>query len=92
MLRAGTRFLPLRWGGEVISIGELAGLAKSVGIDDKRMEAILAEHVKITDEQWSDLRNHEFWLTADDALASGIVTEIGEFSPPKGQKLYTLTG
>lgn len=68
----------------------LHGLAKTAGIDDKRTEAILRKHVNITDDQWSDLRNHEFWFTAEDAVKSGLATEIGEFAPPKGQRLFSF--
>ncbi len=70
--------------------GRLAAAAKSVSIDDTRIENILAEHVTLSVEDRSKLRNYELWFTAEDALKSGISNATGDFSPPFGSRLYEI--
>lgn len=69
----------------------LESVADSVKVDDARTEVILREHLKMSDAQWSDLRNHQFWLTAADAVKGGLATSVGEFCPPLGQKIFSLS-
>ncbi|HZF00662.1 MAG TPA: ATP-dependent Clp protease proteolytic subunit [Methylomirabilota bacterium] len=75
---------------QAMTMSRLADVLKSLEIDDGRMDAILKSHLKLSDEQWAHLRNNEFWFTADDALKSGLATEIGDFSPPKGAKILSF--
>jgi ATP-dependent Clp protease protease subunit len=74
------------------SAGTLESLAEAVLLEDKRTEAILRRHMTLTDEQWKDLDRHSagLWLTAEQALEATLVTEIGEFAPPVGAKIYNL--
>jgi ATP-dependent Clp protease protease subunit len=69
---------------------KLKAAVASLKIDDQRTEAILRKHLKIPKRKWSDLRHKEFWFTADEALANGLATEIGDFTPPKGVKVFTF--
>jgi ATP-dependent protease ClpP protease subunit len=63
---------------------------KSMGLNDRHTRAILEERVHISKSQWSHLANNEFWFSAEDAVKSGIATEIGDFAPPKGTPFYSV--
>jgi ATP-dependent protease ClpP protease subunit len=68
----------------------LQSAADTALLDDRRIEAILHEHVKLSDEKWNVHKAADLWLSADDALKAGLVTEIDDFSPPKGGQLFYL--
>lgn len=66
-------------------------MAKSVIIDDARMEAIFtAAKLKFTKEQREIHRYADLWLSADEAVTTGLATAIKEFAPPKGIQLFFL--
>jgi ATP-dependent Clp protease protease subunit len=69
---------------------KLKAAVSALRIDDERTEAILRERLKIPKRKWSDLRHKEFWFTAKDAIANGLATEIGDFVPPRGVRIYTF--
>lgn len=69
---------------------QLKGIAKSLAIDDERTEAILAEHITLLKGQWSDLDDHDFYFSGEEAVKMGIAHEIGEFSPPPGTQIYNI--
>jgi ATP-dependent Clp protease protease subunit len=58
--------------------------------DDRRAEAILKAHIQLSDEQWQTHRYADLWLTAEEAVAIGLATRIGEFSPPPGTMLHNV--
>jgi len=60
----------------------VSGAARILAIEDGRTEAILREQVRLTDRQWAEIDRHELWLTAEDAVTSGIAHAIAEFTPP----------
>jgi ATP-dependent Clp protease protease subunit len=62
----------------------------SLNIDDARIKKIVESRVTVTPDQWTQLRHHELWFTAPDAVKSGIATRIGNFSPPAGSPIYTI--
>lgn len=68
----------------------LKAAVKSLEIDDKRTEAIFRRHLQMADQNWSELRQSEFWFTAPDAVTNGMATDIGDFSAPRGVMVYTL--
>jgi ATP-dependent protease ClpP protease subunit len=69
---------------------QLKGIAKSLTIDDERTEAILAEHVTLLNGKWSDLDDHDFYFSGEEAVKMGIAHEVGEFSPPAGTQIYNV--
>jgi ATP-dependent protease ClpP protease subunit len=69
---------------------KLESVLHSLRIDDARLDDILKAALKFSESQWSDLRNNEFWFTAEDALKSGMITEIGDFTPPRGQQIFSF--
>jgi ATP-dependent Clp protease protease subunit len=75
---------------QLANTDKLQSATRQLAIDDKRIEAILREHLQISADDWTNLRNNEFWFTAEDAAKNGLVTSLGEFAPPKGSRLYVL--
>lgn len=68
----------------------LQAMADAAMLDDQRVEAILHHHVKLSPERWDVHKVADLWLSADEALQAGLVQEIGEFAPPKGQQMFYL--
>ena len=64
----------------------------SLIMDDQRSEAILKEHVNLTEEQWTTHKASDLWLDAKQAVATGLATEIGDFAPPAGELVYNVFG
>ncbi|MGA2029838.1 MAG: ATP-dependent Clp protease proteolytic subunit [Verrucomicrobiota bacterium] len=75
---------------QAMTTSRIADVLKSLKIDDDRMDAILKSHLKLSEEQWAQLRSNEFWFTAEDAIKNGLATEIGDFLPPKGSKILSF--
>ncbi len=75
---------------QLMTTDELESVLTSLKIDGQRLDSILRSHLNFSEAQWSDFRNKEFWFTADDALKHGLITEIGEFSPPKGTQVFSF--
>jgi ATP-dependent protease ClpP protease subunit len=69
---------------------KLKATSQSLQLDDARTEGILKERAKLTAEQWEVHRNGDLWLSADEALAVGIATQIAEFAPPAGYRIFTV--
>lgn len=69
---------------------ELKHLAHSTGQDDDRMEAIIRECSTLTEDQWNIFHGHNLWLSAEEALAAGIATAIGDFAPPRGEPVAII--
>ena len=75
---------------QLTTAGRLHSIAESVVLDDKRTEAILRAHVKLSPEEWTALDQHDLWFSAEEAIKAGFADEVGEFSPPKGSQLFTI--
>lgn len=75
---------------QLMTTDELASVLTSLKIDEQRLDSILRTHLDFSEAQWSDFRNKEFWFTADEALGLGLITEIGEFSPPTGTPILSF--
>ena len=50
----------------------LEGTTKSLLLDDERSEAILREHLKLSDEHWRDLEHHDVNFSARQAVDIGL--------------------
>ncbi|HTL66594.1 MAG TPA: ATP-dependent Clp protease proteolytic subunit [Lacunisphaera sp.] len=85
-------FMIHRTTGPAIAVGtnRLQSISKAVALDDLRTEAIIKQYSQVAADEWTKLTDHEFWLTAEDAVKSGLATAIGEFSPPTGAPIYNL--
>lgn len=62
----------------------------SLVMDDKRTEAILANHLNLTAAQAEIHRSHDLWLDADEAVTAGLAHEKGEFWVPKGARIHNV--
>ena len=69
---------------------KLEKLAENLNIDDKRTEDILKAHIKMPDELWHQLENHDLYLTGEEAVKFGIATELGDFAPPPSTQIYKV--
>jgi ATP-dependent Clp protease protease subunit len=67
----------------------LNAVAHSLIADDERTEAILRQHLTLTEDQWTVHRSAELWLTAKEAESCGLA-EIGEFAPPAGTRVFNV--
>lgn len=61
---------------------ELRHLAHSAALDDARIEAIIRESCTLNEDQFAIFHAHNLWLSAEEAIAAGVATEIAEFAPP----------
>ena len=66
----------------------LAAAVDSLKIDDERNDEILKAHLNLLPKQWKRYDRPYLWLTAQEGLKSGLVTDIGEFSPTAGVPIY----
>jgi ATP-dependent Clp protease protease subunit len=70
---------------------KLGAIAKGLILDDQRTQAILKQSIQMPDALWAEMSTHNLFLSADDALAYGLVTRIGNFAPPKGVRVFNVT-
>lgn len=69
----------------------LHAVTHSVALDDGRTDAIFAAAgLNLTKEQKEIHRIADLWLSAEEAIAANLATEIKEFAPPKGIQLFFL--
>lgn len=72
------------------TVEKLKSTSTSLTLDDARTEEIFRERTTLTPEQWNTHRYGDLWLSAHEALAAGIATEIGEFAPPTGYRIFNI--
>lgn len=75
-----------------VTAGRLKVATKSLDLDDRRTENILRAHLTLTDDIWRDHEHYDVTFSAAEAIENGIAHEVAEFSPPRGAKLYHITG
>jgi len=59
-------------------------------IADNRTEAILRAHITMPNDKWAHFDHNDLWFSAEDAISSGLATEVAEFCPPAGMQLFSL--
>jgi hypothetical protein len=57
-------------------------------MDDHRIEAILRDHIKLTQAKWDEHKLTDLWVSAEDAVNAGMADGFGEFSPPVGTQMF----
>jgi ATP-dependent Clp protease, protease subunit len=72
------------------SAGMLTALSRSVWTEAEGHEQILREHLVLTDEEWRAAQETELTLSAERAVAVGLVHELIEFTPPAGARLHAI--
>jgi ATP-dependent Clp protease, protease subunit len=60
----------------------LQAAANAALLDDQRTEKILHDCITSSEEQWKVHKVADLWLSAEEALKAGIVTDIADFAPP----------
>lgn len=68
----------------------LSIIVEGLRADDARTEAILRKHIEFTPEQWATHQYSDLHLTARDARLARMITDVGDFSPPKGAVLRNM--
>lgn len=58
--------------------------------DDVRTEEILRERTRIPDTALSDRRSKDVYITAQEAVAFGIVDALRDFTLPKGHQIFQV--
>ena len=71
---------------------KLQHIAKSLVLDDARVETIVRERVKLPEEMWTTMRSHDLYLSGEEAVKFGIADEIRDFSPPAGTQVFNMIG
>jgi ATP-dependent protease ClpP protease subunit len=69
---------------------KLTQIAKSLVLDDQRVDSIVRQHTKLPDELWASLEHHDIYVSGEEAVKFGLATEIGEFAPPAGTQVFNL--
>jgi len=75
---------------QAATAAKLQEAAESLRIDDARTEAILRNHIGLSDEQWTALNYKELTFGAEEAVKIGFADEIAEFTPPPGARIFTV--
>ncbi|MDA0832927.1 MAG: ATP-dependent Clp protease proteolytic subunit [Planctomycetota bacterium] len=70
---------------------QFEAISKLAGLEDRRIEAIFSEAVRMKDIGISDIQNKDVWIECEEALRAGIAHEIGDFAPPPGAKIFSFT-
>jgi len=58
--------------------------------DETRTESILRERANVPEEILNDRRTKDVYITPDDAVSFGLVSEIREFSLPQGHQILQV--
>ncbi len=74
-----------------MSAEHLAIVLQSVQMDDFATDSIIREHTTLTDAQWERRKRTDLFLSADEALACGLITEIGSFRPEDGSPIFNIS-
>ena len=85
-------FMIHRTTGPAIAVGtnRMQSITKAISLDDLRTEEILKQYSEKASSEWANLRDNEFWLNGEDAVKHGLATELGEFAPPLGTRIYNI--
>lgn len=68
----------------------LRATVRSVELDDARTEEVF-KPLKLSADHRDIHKIADLWLSATEAVDVGIATRIGEFGPPKGTQLFSLS-
>jgi ATP-dependent Clp protease protease subunit len=88
--RATFVFHRVTGGAQAAKSGLLKTITEGVVIDDGRIESIMREHIRMSEEKWAVLDRGDLWFTAQDAIDAKIADEIAEFAPPVDGQIFNL--
>ena len=75
-------------GANAALMGELS---KALAVDDGRTEGILRQHLSLPRALWTKHKHHDLYLSADESIKYGLAQEIGDFAPPFGTKIFSIS-
>ena len=65
-------------------------MTKGLIIEDQRTEALMRQHLRLSEDQWKIHSVTDLYLSAQDAVEIGLATEIAEFAPPMGTRVFSV--
>jgi ATP-dependent Clp protease protease subunit len=65
-------------------------IVEGLQADDARTEQILREHVQLSAEHWRIHEYSDLHLTASEGLVVGMINEVKDFVPPRGQRVANI--
>jgi len=65
-------------------------IVEGLQADDARTEQILREHVQLSEEHWRTHAYSDLHLTASDARDVGMIDDVKDFIPPRGQRVTNI--
>ncbi len=65
-------------------------IVEGLQADDARTEQILREHVQLSPEHWRIHEYSDLHLTASEGLKVGMIEEVKDFVPPRGQRVANI--
>lgn len=69
---------------------ERQSAANTAILDEKRIESVLQSKLKLPEDKLKLHSVADLWLSADEAVAAGLATSVGNFTPPKGQRMFYI--
>jgi ATP-dependent Clp protease protease subunit len=72
------------------TLAQIEGIAEGIQVDDARTEAILRKHLRLSDEEWTQLVRRGLTFGASASVDRGFADEIAEFSPPPGTEVFNI--
>jgi ATP-dependent Clp protease protease subunit len=66
--------------------------AETLILDDKRTDAIIRQHVNLPPDLWTELLNHDIFLSGEEAVKYGLADGLAEFAPPAGTHVFNILG
>lgn len=65
-------------------------IADGLMADDRRTETILRRHIQLTKRMWDVHAHSDLHLSPQDALATSLIDQLGDFAPPSGSLLFNI--
>jgi len=86
--RASFMYHPVHFSPQAAPSESLQRFAEVAAMDDARIDSILKEHLSLSKRQWETHSRADLWLSAEEAVKVGVATEIAEFAPPPGRRIF----
>lgn len=75
---------------QAATVEKLKVITEGLILDDARSDAIFKENIKLPDEILEQLKYHDVHLSGGDGVKFSLASEISEFAPPKGAKVFNV--
>lgn len=70
---------------------QFRAVAENLAHDDQRIDAILRNHITLSNDKWAGLDAvGSLLITAEEAIACGMADEFGDFCPPTGSQVLAI--